>query len=92
MKAFYRKVVIFIMLFSLICVGVEYMSIKEPGRTFIARITDSEKYIGGNGPDEIKPYIEQVRTEDNTTKLIIGDSVCHQMFKGLKDYKFETDR
>ncbi len=86
MKAFYKKVCIFIMVFSLLCVGVEYMSIKEPGRTFIARITDSETYIGKNGPDEIRAYIEQVRTEDNTTKLIIGDSVCHQMFNGLKEY------
>ena len=86
MKAFYRKVVIFIIVFSLLCVGVEYVSIKEPGRTFIAKITDSERYIGKTGPDEIIPYIEQVRTEDNTTKLIIGDSVCRQMFKGLEDY------
>lgn len=87
MKAFYIKVCIFIMVFCMFCAGVEYMSIKEPGRSFIARVTDSEDYIRGNvGSDEIKPYIEQVRTEDNTTKLIIGDSVCRQMFRGLQEY------
>ena len=87
MKAFYKKVGIFILIFCLFCAGVEYMSIKEPGRSFIARITDSEDYISGNvGSDEIKPYIEQVRTEDNTTKLIIGDSVCRQMFRKLQEY------
>ncbi len=87
MKAFYKKVGIFIMVFSMFCVGMEHMSIKEPGRSFIARVTDSEDYISGDvGSDEIKPYIEQVRTEDNTTKLIIGDSVCRQMFIGLQEY------
>lgn len=87
MKAFCKKVCIFIMVFCLFCVGMEYMSIKEPGRSLIARVTDSEDYISGNvGSDEIKPYIKQVRTEDNTTKLIIGDSVCRQMFKGLQEY------
>jgi len=60
---------------------------KEPFRVHLARLTNSYDLIMVNvGPDEIKPYIDKVQTDDNTTKLIIGDSVCHQMFNDLQEY------
>jgi len=60
---------------------------REPFRSRLAYLTDSYDLITVNvGPDEIKPYIDKVQTDDNTTKLIIGDSVCHQMFNGLQEY------
>lgn len=63
------------------------MSMHDPWRIVFARLTDSEEFISMNvGSDEIIPYIEQVQTKDNTTTLILGDSVCRQMFKGLQQY------
>lgn len=87
MNTFYKKIAIFISLFTLLCIGLDYMSMHDPWRIVFARLTDSEEFISMNvGSDEIIPYIEQVQTKDNTTTLILGDSVCRQMFKGLQQY------
>lgn len=87
MKRFYLKAVLFLVLFTAAVIGLEALSIHEEYRMFIARLTDSEEYITENtGSDEIKPYIAKVQEENAFTKLVIGDSVCHQMYKGLQEY------
>lgn len=87
MKSFYKKITIFTFLLISICIGLDYMSMNDPWRMILARITNSEELISLNtGTDEIIPYIEKVQLQDNTTTLIIGDSVCHQMFQGLQQY------
>lgn len=53
----------------------------------IAKLTGSTEYLEGynQGPIEILPYIDKVRTKDSSTKLILGDSVCFRMFSELQD-------
>ena len=87
MKKFYFKITLFIALIATILVACEYLSVREPFRTWIAEWTDSESFITGNvGSDEIKPYISRVQTSDGTTKLLLGDSVGRQLYVGLQDY------
>lgn len=90
LKKFYLKMTIFVFITVLLFLGFEYLSITDEYRHFMARITDSEEYITVNtGADEIKPYIEKVQEQNGYTKLIIGDSVCHQIFNGLQEYNEE---
>lgn len=87
MRKFYKRICLFIFIFCIIVAFVDYLSMREPFRSSLAYLTNSYDLITVNvGPDEIKPYINKVQTADNTTKLIIGDSVCHQMFNELQKY------
>ncbi|WP_196802981.1 hypothetical protein [Butyrivibrio sp. MC2013] len=60
------------------------MSMYKPFDRILADLTDSSEYFGG-GPDEIMPAIVRAQSEDGTTKLIIGDSVCRQLFNDLQE-------
>ena len=83
MKTFYLK----LSLFASIMIGIILMSATGMFRFPIAKLTDSEEFItGNNGPDEIGPYIDKAREPNSFTKLILGDSVCHQMFTDLQNY------
>lgn len=76
---------IFMILAVIICL-IEVLSVWEPTRWPIAYLTDSADYISGNvGAGEIIPYIERAQYSNGATKLIIGDSVCHQIFSGLQE-------
>lgn len=87
MRKFYSKITIFLLLLALFLGTVDYISMVDPWRKVLAKYTDSEEFISVNvGVAEIKPYIEKVQTKDDTTILIIGDSVCKQMFDGLQQY------
>lgn len=87
MKKFYGKVLFFILLLVIGVIGIEYASMQDSSRQFIAKVTNSEQYITGNvGSDEIKPYIFEAQKNSSYTKLIVGDSVCHQMYHGLQEY------
>lgn len=86
MKKFYINLVVFFAILIIALAGLDYLSMLEETRTFIAELTDSTDYFINNGSAEIKPYIARAQTQDGTTKLIIGDSVCRQMFLGLQEY------
>lgn len=87
MKSFYRKFILYIALLLLSVVFFFLLSTTDTFRLPIAKLTDSGDYITiNNGPDEICPYIDKARDGNNYTKLILGDSVCHQMFTDLQDY------
>lgn len=85
MKRFYKNSLCFFILFVFAIVGTANLSTIDPCKTILANWTESEMYFGG-GPDEIIPYIEKAQCSDGTTKLIIGDSVCRQMFDDLQGY------
>ena len=72
----------------LVVVGIFfYLSMVGKTRVIIADLTDSAGFISTDfGSDEIERHIAKVRTQDGTTKLIIGDSVCNQMFGGMQEY------
>lgn len=87
MRPFYKKFILFALLLILFWLGLDYLSMNDPWRMVFARLTNSDELISLNaGTDEIIPYINKVRSQDNTTVLILGDSVCHQMFQGLQEY------
>ncbi|MCM1125266.1 MAG: hypothetical protein NC429_02210 [Lachnospiraceae bacterium] len=58
----------------------------EPYRSILAKAGNAEEYDRGSAM-EILPYIDQARAKDSEyTKLIIGDSVCHQIFNSFQKY------
>ena len=90
MKLFIKKTILFILILVAVLVLLDVLSMFEPTRTLLAELTDSKAYISLNvGADEIKPYIKKVQEHDETTKLILGDSVCHQLFNDLQPYSTE---
>ena len=79
MKKFVWKILTIILILTLMIFGIAISSAGDRYEKFWAKLSGSEDY--GRGPtEEILPYIVQARTEDKYTKLIIGDSVCHQIF------------
>lgn len=83
MKKFALKGVLFFTIIFLICGFILFLSTKEPTRSIFARWTVSEDFMREN---EMIPYFEMAREQDETTQLVIGDSICRQMFSGLSDY------
>lgn len=86
MKKFIIKAGLFTVLIVVFCVIADYMSMHKTWNLVIAQFTNSEEFIADVGTDEIKPYIDKVQEQDDTEILIVGDSVCHQMFSGLQEY------
>lgn len=83
MKKFILKGVVFSAIILGICAYVIKMSMVEPSRTAIAKWTNCEDFMADSG---MLPYFEQARNADGTTQLIIGDSICRQMFVDLKQH------
>lgn len=87
MKKFYSRIVIACLAILFVVLCFDYMSMKEPWRQIIAKWTNSEEYITVNvGSSEIIPYIEELQENDGSNVVILGDSVCKQMFNGLQKY------
>lgn len=87
MRKKHGKIIIFFILLVALLGVIDFASMNEPWRKVLAKYTDSEEFISVNvGASEIKPYIEKVSTPDNTSILIIGDSVCKQMTDELQQY------
>ncbi len=66
-----------------ICAVFLHLSTKEPMRTVIAEWTDSNDFMGASG---MLSYFDRARQQDKTMQLVIGDSICGQMFSGLHEY------
>ncbi len=90
MRRFCIKLVLFVIILVPAVALFAFLSTTDSFRTPIAELTHSDDYITiNNGPDEIGPYIDKAREHNNYTKLIIGDSVCHQMYTDLQEYNDE---
>lgn len=91
MKTFWKKILI-ISLAVIVSVGVvEVLSFDDDYSMPIAILTESDTYLTHmDGPDWIVPLIEKVSEEDESHVLLIGDSVCRQMFIDLMDINKET--
>lgn len=86
-RVFYTKAVIFAAIVMTAVMISDALSVYGPTKWGMAILTDSTEYISGNvGPDEIVPYIYRTLDPGESTRLILGDSVCHQMFEGLQQY------
>lgn len=83
MKKLFEKGFFFVLIIFVFCVCFVFLSTRGSSREIIARLTDSEEFMEGSG---MLPYFERVRAEDGTTKLVIGESICDQMFTRLQEY------
>lgn len=82
MKKLYMKIFVFLPVVCVALLMLDLLSMRPGfGYDIMAKITASNEYIH-LGTSEINPYIAKVRTEDESTKLILGDSVGHQLFNG----------
>lgn len=65
---------------------LEYLSINESTREMTAKLTNSSDFLSeGSGTSDIVPMIESVREDDDTTVLVIGDSIARQMFGAFSE-------
>lgn len=85
MKKFCLNAAVFAVVMLSVLAFFDYLSMVGETRVMIANWTDSSYYVNKGASNEIKPYIAKVQTQDGTAKLIIGDSVCHQLFNNLQD-------
>lgn len=83
MKKLFLKGTAFVSVILCICVCVIALSMREPYRSVLAKWTNCEDFMSESG---MLPYFERVRTPDRTTVLLIGDSICRQMFGDLGPY------
>ncbi len=81
MKKLYIKLLVFGGLYLSIVCAFLVLSAQEKWSGFIEIATKSEDYVlEGYGTSEIIPFIERVQEHNDYTKLVLGDSVCHQLF------------
>ena len=84
MKKLVCKLLLLMGLLACIFGVIEFLSFREETKLLIARLTNSEDYIKeGSGTSSICPVIRKVSTENETTVLVIGDSIAGQMFNSL---------
>lgn len=86
MKKLFGKCVIFSFIIAALCTGFLFLSAREPFRPVIARLTKCEDFMDESG---MLPGFDRARTRDETTQLLIGDSICRQMFAPLAGYNPE---
>lgn len=87
MKKFLLKGLLFLTILCCVCGGILFLSAREPFRAVLAKWSGSEEFMDGN---EMLPYFSRAAEQDGTTRLIIGDSICRQLFSGLSDSNPQT--
>lgn len=81
MKKFVRKMALFLCLFLTVLLLLDILSAKPPFRGWLAAVTKSSDYPVAKM--EVDEAVERVKAQPAATKLVIGDSVCKQLFDGL---------
>ncbi len=84
MKRFAGKTVLFLCMFFVLLAVLDVLSLVPPFRGWFAYLTESSDYYAGS-QDEVALYFDRIRSEGDYTKLIVGDSVCNQMFNNLQE-------
>lgn len=87
MKKLYGKGLLFCAIIFCICIGILYLSAREPSRSLIAKWTDSEDFMEAN---TMLPSFAQANIADGTTRLLIGDSIANQLFVSLREQNPQT--
>ena len=86
MKKFIVKSVLIALIAACLFSALEILSISPETKDMMARITNSEDYSGEEGGTaDIVSIIRRVKEPDDTTVLVIGDSIARQMLTGLQD-------
>lgn len=86
MKKLFGKCVIFSFIIAALCACFLFLSMREPFRPIIAKLTNCEDFMEDSG---MLPSFDRARARDETTELVIGDSICRQMFAPLAGYNPE---
>lgn len=80
MPRFLLRIAAFWLAVLLLFGGVLLLSAREPFRTPLMLLTDSSEYLFSAVQEDVLPHIDAVCDRDYTTALVIGDSVCAQVF------------
>lgn len=80
MPRFFLRVASFCLAVALLFGGMLLLSAKEPFRTPLMLLTASEDYLYSAAQEDVLPHIDAVRDRDYCTALIVGDSMCAQVF------------
>ena len=80
------KFIIYIIMSALIIALLFLMAGTNRFRIVAAYIANADEYTAQTATKEIMPCIEKVQTSDSYTKLVVGDSVCGQIFNGFQEY------
>lgn len=92
MKKFVVKIFVFACGLLILITGLDYLSARNTDFSgFFGKITNSSEYSRYNGTTgvEIIPCINKMKESDSYTKLILGDSVCRQIYNPLQDINEE---
>lgn len=87
MEKLFGKGLLFVTIILAICAGIVFFSTRDSYKKIIARWTVSEEFMDEN---TMLSSFDCVRREDSTTQLILGDSICRQLFTRLSGYNPET--
>ena len=71
----------FVLILIVLLAAFDYASYKGPLRGYIHKLANLSG--GRYGYDEVVPYLDSVSDPDDSSILILGDSVANQMFVGL---------
>lgn len=83
MRRLFGKCVAFFLIMAILCSSILLLSTEEPFRSLIAKLTDCEGFMDDSG---MLPAFEQAGQSGGTaTRLVIGDSICRQMFTQLQE-------
>lgn len=87
------KIFFFLCGLFVLIIGLDYLSARnEDFSVFFGKITDSSEYSrynGTTGTVEIIPCINRMWETDQYTKLILGDSVCRQIYNSFQELNEE---
>ncbi len=86
MKKLFGKCVAFSLIMVILCAITLLLSTREPFRLIIAKLTNCEEFMDESG---MLPAFEQAGHSSEATQLVIGDSICRQMFGPLQEYNPE---
>ncbi len=65
----------------LLACGV-YLSVSKKTGPIVAKLMDSEEFQSESG---LLPVFEKAKKQDGTTKVILGDSIANQIFRGFEE-------
>ncbi len=85
MKKLIIKSIIMVFMVTGLLSALEFLAINPSTKDIIAKLSNSEDYMGEEaGTAEIVDVISEVKVQDETTVLVIGDSIARQMFSGFQ--------
>ncbi len=84
MKNFLKRTIIFILILAVLLLAIDLFSFTDLGDNILGRVFFASGYRN-IGSYQISPAIRSVSEESDHTKLVIGDSVCNQIFEPFRD-------